>query len=246
MRRFFVDPQLLAESSAVISGELYNHMATVLRLGVGDAIILADGNGNEAAARITALDKGTLSIVIEAATTNPATAGSISITLFQGLPKGEKLDLILQKCTELGVDRIVPFIAERSVARLAGERLDKRVQRWEKIVREAARQSGRSRIPAIGFAAELKIALASDHSALKLLLWEGEQEHGLRSVLARSEQPASVAVIIGPEGGLTQAEAAAASMAGFMPVTLGRRILRTETAGPAVLAVLQYLWGDLG
>ena len=137
-------------------------------------------------------------------------------------------------------------MAERSVARLAGERLDKRVQRWERIVREAARQSERRRIPTIGFAENLPTALQSDNSELRLLLWEGEREQGLRPVLERSGKAASVAVIIGPEGGLTKAEAAAATASGFTPITLGSRILRTETAGPAAVAILQYALGDMG
>lgn len=246
MRRFFVEPQLLEQRSTVITGELCNHIATVLRLKVGDDILLADGKGREAVASITAVDKGCVSITIGPARPAATAAESCRITLFQGLPKGEKLDLIMQKCTELGVDRLVPFMAERSIARLAGERLDKRVQRWERIVREAARQSGRSSIPAIGFGEDLRTALQSDSSSLRLLLWEGEQDQGLRQVLAGAGKTDSIAVIIGPEGGLTGAEAAAATAAGFQPVTLGRRILRTETAGPAVLAILQYVLGDLG
>jgi len=246
MRRFFVDPGLLEQRSGVISGETCRHIATVLRLKPGETILLADGQGREAAARITALDKDGVKVEIEPPRSPAPGDGTARITLYQGMPKGDKLDLILQKCTELGVDRIVPFVAARSVARLAGERLDKKVQRWEKIVLEAARQSGRSRIPSIGFAKGLRPALAEDGSALKLLLWEDEREQGLRQLLERAGKSASVAVIIGPEGGLTEQEAAGAIAAGFMPVTLGRRILRTETAGPAVLAILQYVLGDMG
>lgn len=246
MRRFFVDVALLGQSSAVISGETGRHIATVLRLKAGDTILLADGHGREAAARITSLDKEGVTVEIAPPCCTAPEDGSIRITLYQGLPKGEKLDLILQKCTELGVARIVPFMAERSVARLAGEKLDKRVQRWERIVREACRQSERRTIPTIGFAENLRTALQSDSSDLRLLLWEGEQQQGLRAVLERSEKAAAVAVIVGPEGGLTKAEAAEAVAAGFTPVTLGSRILRTETAGPAVLAILQYVLGDLG
>jgi 16S rRNA (uracil1498-N3)-methyltransferase len=245
MRRFFVAPQLLGQDTAVLGSELSRHIATVLRLKVGDSILLADGNGREAAASITALEKEGVGIAIGPVYA-VAADDSCCITLFQGVPKGEKLDLILQKCTELGVSRIVPFEAERSVARLTGEKLDKRLLRWERIVMEAARQSGRSKIPAIGFAADLQTAVQSDSSVLRLLLWEGEREQGLRTVLERAGKPASVAVIIGPEGGLSKAEAAAAVAAGFEPITLGKRILRTETAGPAVLAILQYLLGDLG
>jgi 16S rRNA (uracil1498-N3)-methyltransferase len=246
MRRFFVDPGILGQSSAVIRGELCNHIATVLRLKTGDAILLADGRGVEARARIAAVEKDGISVEIEPPGMDVPAGGDFCITLYQGLPKGEKLDLILQKCTELGISRIVPFNAERSVARLADERLAKRVQRWERIAMEASRQSGRSRIPAIGFAPDLRTALERDNSTLRLLLWEGEEEQGLRSVLERSGKPASVSIIIGPEGGLSKGEAAAAAAAGFTPVNLGRRILRTETAGLAVTAILQYLWGDLG
>jgi len=246
VRRFFVTPELLGQRSAVISGETCRHIATVLRLKAGETILLADGHGLEATARITALEKDGVRVEIEPPRCPAPGDGLVRITLYQGVPKGDKLDLILQKCTELGVDRIVPFVAARSVARLTGERLDKRVQRWEKIVLEAARQSGRSRIPAIGFAEGLRPALADESSSLKLLLWEGEQEQGLRQALAREGSKESVAIIIGPEGGLTETEAAEAIAAGFLPVTLGRRILRTETAGPAVAAILQYVLGDLG
>ena len=246
MRRFFVEPHLLGQGSAVISGETGHHIATVLRLKAGETILLADGHGREAIARITSLDKDRVNVEIAPPGCPAPGEETVRITLYQGLPKGEKLDLILQKCTELGVARIVPFMAERSVARLAGERLDKRVQRWERIVREAARQSGRSRIPTIGFAENLRTALQSDHSELRLLIWEGEQEMGLRPVLERSGKAAAVAVIIGPEGGLTAAEAAAATASGFTPITLGGRILRTETAGPAAVAILQYVLGDMG
>lgn len=245
MRRFFVEPALLAQRTGLLSGDLYRHL-TVLRLKPGDTIRLADGQGNEALARITAMDKESARIDIDPP--EPATGNGepVSITLFQGLPKGDKLDLILQKCTELGVARIVPFMAERSVARLSDDKLDKKVQRWERIVREASRQSGRSSIPAIGCAVDLKTALASDSSALRLLLWEGEKDQELRPLLERSGRTDSVAVIIGPEGGLTAGEAAMATAAGFQPVTLGSRILRTETAGPAIMAILQYALGDMG
>lgn len=246
MRRFFVDPQLLGRRTGVISGELCHHLTAVLRLKPGDTIRIADGKGSEATARITALEREGVLIDIDAPSPAPAAGKAVSITLFQGLPKGDKLDLILQKCTELGVTRIVPFEAERSVARLRDEKVDKKVHRWERIVMEAARQSGRHSIPTIGCAADLAGALANESSALRLLLWEGEKEQGLRPILEESGRADSVAVVIGPEGGLTATEAAVARAAGFQPVTLGSRILRTETAGPAVVAILQYELGDMG
>jgi 16S rRNA (uracil1498-N3)-methyltransferase len=246
MRRFFVDSQFLAQQTGIIRGELYRHLKTVLRLKPGDTILLADGKGHETTATIRAFEKDGIAVVIGAPAAGADAADTPFITLYQGIPKGDRLDRVLQKCTELGVGRIVPFTAERSVSRIGGERLDKRLQRWERIVMEAARQSGRGRIPEIGFAEGLGAALAGETSSLGLLLWEDERERGLRSVLEQSVKPGSVAVIVGPEGGLTAGEAATATAVGFIPVTLGRRILRTETAGPAITAILQYIWGDLG
>jgi len=246
MRRFFVEPELLQTRTGLISGELYRHMATVLRLGVGDAIRLADGNGNEAVATIVAVEKEGLRVEIEPTQAALPAAAMPPITIYQGLPKGEKIDLILQKCTELGVARIVPFMASRSVTRLEGERLDKRVSRWQRIVMEAARQSGRDSVPEVGFGASIDEILQQGGEGLRLMLWEDEKEQGLRSLLATTPRPGAIAVIIGPEGGLSAAEAAKAVAAGYLPVTLGKRILRTETAGLAVVSILQYMWGDLG
>lgn len=246
MRRFFVDPQLLQGSSGVISGELCRHISTVLRLATGDAIRLADGNGREAIATITAVDKDGVHVDLEALSAETAAVATPRITVYQGLPKGEKLELILQKCTELGAAEIVPFMAARSVTRLEGEKLEKRVARWQKIALEAARQSGRGTVPLVDFAPGMAQLLCRGDHDLCLLLWEEEEEQGLRELLSAVQRPESVAVIIGPEGGLTPGEAAMAMAAGYRPVTLGRRILRTETAGLAVVSVLQYLWGDLG
>jgi len=246
MRRFFVEPELLRSGCASISGELFRHIATVLRLKPGAAIILADGSGHEAVGVIKEIGKEGLTLELQPCYAASADDAALPVTLCQGLPKGEKMDFILQKATELGVSRLVPFNAERSVARLDSDRREKRVGRWEKIVQEAARQSARSRVPSIGFYGDLQEMLQAEDGCLKLLLWEGEKEQGLRETLEKIEKPASVAVIIGPEGGLTAAEAVKAEKAGFIPVTLGSRILRTETAGLAVVAILQYLWGDLG
>jgi 16S rRNA (uracil1498-N3)-methyltransferase len=245
MRRFFVQPELLGHDSAVISGDLFRHIAGVLRLQTGDSFIMADGDGHEAVATITSMEKDRAAVDLTPSVTAERDQ-PLAITLYQGMPKGEKLDLILQKSTELGATRITPFSAERSVVRLNAERLDKRISRWGKIVQEAARQSGRSSIPSIGYCRNLPELLREEESQLKLFLGEDETERGLRELFTTTARPASVAVIVGPEGGLSNEEAAAATAAGFIPVSLGSRILRTETAGLAVIAILQYLWGDLG
>ncbi len=246
MRRFFVDPSLLRGSSGIISGELCRHLVTVLRLAPGEKVTLADGEGGEAVATITAVTPEGVHVDLMPCPAVPSYAATPAITVYQALPKGDKLDLVLQKCTELGAAAIVPFMAERSVTRLEGERLEKRVARWQKIAQEAARQSGRGTVPRVGFAADLAGVLRGGSHDLCLMLWEEETEQGLRGVLERADRPASIAVIIGPEGGLTPAEAALAKGAGYLPITLGSRILRTETAGLAVVSILQYLWGDLG
>jgi 16S rRNA (uracil1498-N3)-methyltransferase len=246
MRRFFVEPGLLQGSSGIISGELCRHLSTVLRLKPGTAIRLADGSGHEGVATITVVAKEGIHVDIVACATDNANGSCPQITLYQGLPKGEKLDLILQKCTELGVASIVPFMAARSVTRLEGERLDNRIARWQKIALEAARQSGREDVPQIGFANDMADVLHRENGSLRLILWEDEKEQGLQTVLEASSRPESIAIIIGPEGGLTASETGMATAAGYLPVTLGKRILRTETAGLAVVSILQYLWGDLG
>lgn len=246
MRRFFVQAEFLRQSCGTLSGDLSRHIATVLRLKTGESLLLADGCGYEAVATIKAIEKDGVVVALQPFYSLPADEGALPITLCQGLPKGEKMELILQKATELGISRIVPFNAERSVVRLDGDRLSKRVLRWEKIVLESARQSQRRSVPSVGFYGDFRDLLTGEAGGLKLLLWEGEKEQGLRRLIETSDKPASVSIIIGPEGGLSAAEAAQAEKAGYIPVTLGRRILRTETAGLAVVSILEYVWGDLG
>jgi 16S rRNA (uracil1498-N3)-methyltransferase len=246
MRRFFVAKEFLREGRSVISGELARHIATVLRLKSGERICFADGAGHEAEAVIAAIEKDGIHVEIGPLQHTASTVDSPRITVCQGLPKGEKTDLILQKCTELGVAGIELFQAARSVTRFEDDRLAKRLLRWERIVQEAARQSGREDIPVVGFSGSLGEALQRRGSSLGLLLWEGEEDVRLKEVLEGREKPEAISVVIGPEGGLTSEEAAEAADLGFIPVSLGKRILRTETAGLAVVSILQYVWGDVG
>jgi 16S rRNA (uracil1498-N3)-methyltransferase len=246
MRRFFVAPEFLRQDRGVLSGELARHISTVLRLKCEEKICLADGAGHEAEAKIAAIGKDGVHVEIGPARPLSSIIDAPRITVCQGLPKGEKTDLILQKCTELGAAKIEFFQAARSVTRLEEERLAKRLSRWERIVQEAARQSGREDIPEVGFSGSLEEALGGRCPSLGLLLWEGEVDLGLKRVLAGREKPGTISVVIGPEGGLTPEEAAVAVNLGFIPVSLGKRILRTETAGLAVVSILQYIWGDVG
>ena len=246
MRRFFIDENAIIENNAVISGNLFCHMARVLRLKIGTRVLLSDGIGRRHVGVIDSIGKENLIIRLEESTLEPERPHGPLITLYQGLPKGNKMEFILQKCTELGVDSLVPFVAGRSIAQLPQERGTERMGRWRRIVAEAARQSNRTSIPELWPAMDFSELLASADQTVKLLLWEEEKSNRLKSVLGSLPLPETVAVMVGPEGGLSKDEAAAATQAGFIPVTLGTRILRTETAGIALLAVLQFYWGDMG
>jgi len=246
LRRFILNPADFAGDEVTITGELYHYMARVLRLKKGCRIRLADGAGREYAGCVSRVDGDSLSVVLEGKEICQESVMAPAITIFQGLPRGDRLDLILQKCTELGAAAIIPFAAARSTARVPAARLAEKMERWWRITREAARQSNRSSVPEISYAGDLAQTLRLADQPVKLLLWEESEPGTLRRTLAENDPPERLAVIVGPEGGLTAEEAAGAVKCGFIPVSLGRRIVRTETAGPAILAILQYHWGDMG
>src|SRR6266702_4898515 len=174
LRRFFLPSEAFTGRSITITGEPFHHMATVLRLKAGTKVILADGAGREELATIRSVEPDSLIAELSDAPAKlPAVAGT-RITLYQGLPKGDKIDLILQKGTELGVHEIVAFIAARSVPRMDRQRVDNRLARWERIVRESARQAGRYDIPRISLAEDLAEVLHRREHSVKLLLWEEE------------------------------------------------------------------------
>jgi 16S rRNA (uracil1498-N3)-methyltransferase len=246
VRRFFVPPESIADGRAVITGDLFRHMAKVLRLKPGTRVLLADGSGTEFAGVIDSVGREDLVVTIEESRVVAPAAAVPRITLFQGLPKGDKLEFILQKTTELGVAEVVPFATARSVSRIRkGEETDK-VVRWQRIAQEAARQSGRSSVPQVSLEGSLaEVVNASGHE-VKFLLWEGEKVNRLKDTLGGLPKPETIALIVGPEGGLTAEEAATATAGGFIPVSLGPRIVRTETAGLVMMAILQFYWGDIG
>ncbi|MGA7827315.1 MAG: 16S rRNA (uracil(1498)-N(3))-methyltransferase [Geobacteraceae bacterium] len=246
MRRFFIDENAISENRAMISGNLFCHMTRVLRLKIGTRVLLSDGIGRRHVGVIESIGKENLLVRLEESSTEPERPPGPFVTLYQGLPKGSKMEFILQKSTELGVDSLVPFVAGRSVAQLPQNREADRLERWRRIVTEAARQSNRTSIPELRPVISFSELIASADQAVKLLLWEEEKANRLKSVLASLPLPESVAIMVGPEGGLSKDEVATATKAGFIPVTLGSRILRTETAGIALLAVLQFYWGDMG
>lgn len=245
-RRFVVSSRSIRDGYGSYDGQLHHHMARVLRLRSGDEVLLVDESGRRHQGLIDQVTQEWTAIRITDTHEAAEFPDAPAITVIQGLPRGEKIELVLQKGTELGVSEFAIFRADRSVPKLAGEKLQGRLERWTKIVAEAARQSERFDQPAVAWHPTAAAAAASAANAdLKLLLWERGTPSPLRELLEGQPRPARVAIAIGPEGGFEPGEAEAFSLWGFTPVTLGERILRTETAALAMTAILQYKWGDI-
>lgn len=239
--RFFVPVEVLsAKDDILIEGDVLHHMQHVLRLCEGQEVELLDGCGTLCRVVLAEASRKTWLAKVKGRVQVSET--TLPITLIQSLPKGDKFDLILQKGTELGVAVFQPVMTARTVARPDKKRLDQRMNRWRRIVQEAARQSRRNLLPEIRPLCTLSDAVGADPDFLRLALWEA----GARplSDVVPDEAPPGVSLLVGPEGGLESDEVACAAAAGFRPVHLGPRILRTETAGLAAAPVLQYLYGD--
>lgn len=241
MHRFFVAPEDLRGEEILLPPDVLHHLS-VLRLKPGEEILLLDGLGLVCRCRILSLGRrgGTARVTERRREKESA----FPITLLQGLPKGDKMDLVLQKGTELGIARFIPVAAGRSVPALPPDREASRLERWARIVREAARQCRRPCLPLLDPVLPLASALADRPEELRLFLWEGESRPLGACLPLRA--PRDAAVLVGPEGGFSAGEAEAARRAGFLPVSLGPRILRSETAGFAVASILQHRYGDLG
>jgi 16S rRNA (uracil1498-N3)-methyltransferase len=246
MRRFFVRPEDVNERELRLRSDEATHLARVLRLGPGAQVVGFDGRGHEYVAVVERSEgDGVICRILRRTEVQPMQ--TVSVTLGQGLPKADKFAWVIQKTTELGVSEIVPLITERAIPHISIKQMTARVGRWEKLAREACKQSGRATAPHLWPPTPLETFFASCQSfALKLVLWEGERTRPLRTVLAASESVASVAIVIGPEGGLTPQEVARGEAYGFLTVGLGKRILRTETAAVIAVALLQFQFGDLG
>ncbi len=240
MTRVHLDQTLVAHTELELPEPAHRHLIQVLRLRVGDTLIVFDGRGNEAPATLIAVEKRSSRIVL-AAPTQPRVESPLHITLLQGVSKGDRMDYTLQKAVELGVTRIQPLTTQRSVVKLDAERWAKKRDHWQGVIVSACEQSGRTRLPPLLPVAALEAAVtALPAAALKLALMP-DQGVALRSLTPPAE---GIVLLVGPEGGLSPAEADACRAAGFVAVQLGPRVLRTETAGVATLAALQALWGD--
>ena len=241
MPRFFVNEPLAVGATAVLAGQDARHIASALRMAVGDTLTLCDGAGTDYTATLTAIERERVTLAVSAATPT-ASEPSLAVTLYMGLPKGDKMEWIIQKCVELGVTAVVPVQTARCVVRLEERDAAKKQARWQKIADEAAGQSGRGIRPRVELPLSFKAALDRLAQEPTLLCYEGGG-----APLGTLVGPADTAVslVVGPEGGFDPAELAAVRAVGGRVATLGPRILRCETAPVAALAVLMERSGNM-
>ena len=250
MFRLFLQPEDLTSEEVVITGDNARHLVLVLRIEAGEPIEVLDGNGHKYTCTVNRAHKK--EVVAKILNKEPYSVESpVAVTLGQGIAKGEKMDLIIQKSTELGVQKIIPVITERSQVRHT-----QKLERWRKIATSASQQSGRDKIPVILAPVELKQLLAPPNlplitgrkkeRLLKLILSESYDEQNLKNILKAEKDIKQVILLVGPEGGFSKEEITSAINNGFMEVSLGPRILRTETAPIATISIIQYELGDMG
>jgi len=245
MARFYVPQPRIENGMLRVEGDEVKHIRKVLRLREGDGITVFDGLGKEFEGTI--VEEGLSSVVISVGKVYSSKGDSpVEVTLAQSLLKGEKMDYLVQKATELGVQVVVPFLSSRSVPLLDKSGRQKRHHRWERIAIEASKQCGRVVVPKIESLQDYSGMLQRSSAAtLRLILWEREGKR-LKEVLQTSKEGRRVFFVVGPEGGFSDGEVEKARGAGFIPVTLGGRILRAETASLCFLSILQYEQGDIG
>ena len=242
MQHFFVDKNNIFDNTIIIEGSDYNHIKNVLRMKEGEEISVGNGEDeNEYRCMIDRFEDDKvyckLMFVKEANVELPA-----KVTLYQCLPKADKMELIIQKCVELGVSEIVPVASKRCVVKLDDKKASGKVSRWQGIAEAAGKQSKRAYVPLIGQVLSYKDALKDAAKAdIKIIPYElSEDVESTKKIFESIKPGQSVAVLIGPEGGFEEEEVAIAREAGFTPISLGKRILRTETAGMTVMAWLTY------
>ena len=234
--RFFVATPLALGLHDLPEAQAH-YLSRVLRLTAGAAVQLFDGSGQEFRGELTSVSKKTVQVDLQECL-DGMSESSLRIHLGQGLSRGERMDWAIQKATELGVNEITPLFTERCEVRLNDERMQKRLEHWQQIAISACEQCGRSSVPVIHPPQSLKEWQVSVTADLKLVL------HPVAQPLTEHAKPSTLAFLIGPEGGLTEAEVTQASQSGFHPARLGPRVLRTETAPVVALSVAQQLWGD--
>lgn len=237
--RIHTQQALSAGSECVLDAAPSHHLATVLRARTDQAIELFNGDGNAYAARIISISKKAVTVTVESCTPHN-NESPLGIELGIGISKGDRFDFVLQKSTELGITAISPLITERTEVRLDNERIEKKTEHWRQVVISACEQSGRNSIPDVNAPQKLADWMSTCDAPQKFVL-----HHRAARAPDAAMKPLRVALLIGPEGGLSQQEIAAAEQCGFSAWRLGPRVLRTETAPLAAITALQWLWGDL-
>ena len=238
--RFYSPIALTVGSLVELASSAAHHAVKVLRLRVGDGLILFDGEGGEYTAAIERIDKKLVLVNVQSHQ-DIERESPLVITLVQAVSSRDRMDVTLQKAVELGVARIIPVMSQRSLVRLDGERAEQRMLHWQQVVIAACEQCGRNRVPQVEALVPLANFLQRPGMDAGRWMLSPRAEQALRT----QEKPqAAMELLVGPEGGLSNDEESAAVNAGYRPVRLGPRILRTETAAPALLAALQALWGD--
>ncbi len=243
MHRFFI-PQLYQEKMS-ITGVDARHISKVLRMQPGQELQIVSDDGVSALAEVQEIHENEV-IVHCLEKLAESHEPLVKITLAQGLAKGEKMDFIVQKAVELGATSIVPIAMEHSVVRLDGAKAVKKVERWQKIAEAAAKQSKRDIIPQVHAVQSVKEMLASNNCSTKIIAYECEDRCSLKQALHQAGHLEELLLIIGPEGGISETELELARQAGAVPVSLGHRILRAETAGLVAMSAIFYETGDLG
>ncbi len=246
MPRVFVPPECFQGEKFVGDKRAYKHLINVLRLRPGDEFVAVDGTGVHRLVEIIEVSRqkveGRILEEYEVESEPP-----IRFALAQAVPKGGKMEFIVQKATELGVAEIVPFVSERSIPRWDEEASQRKVDRWRRIAEEASAQCGRAKVPEVHEVKEFDDLLDWLHSfPSAIALDEGKEARPLSEVVDELGRPEATAIVVGPEGGLTIDELSALERVGALRASLGPRILRTETAGLVALSILGHLWGDLG
>lgn len=245
MHHFFVPPQDIHENRVVLRGATAHQIRDVLRMRPGDEIMLFDNTGWAYHAELGAVEREVVHVrVLDKSQWK--TEAQTRVTLYQGLLKAGKFEWVLQKGTELGIAEFVPLLASRSMVGSVEDVSDAKIERWQRIIVEAAEQSGRAALPDLARPMLFKQACQAAHQqGLALIPWEEERSFRLRQAL--QDHPSKhVSLMIGPEGGFAEEEVATARKAGVIPVTLGPRILRAETAGLAAATAVLYEMGDFG
>jgi len=241
MRRFFVDPKKIEGDTVEITGSDVKHIRDVLRMKAGDKIIAVDGSSAELTVVLTEIhDEQIIGRIEERA--SPLKEPEVQVTLAQSVPKADKMELIIKMCTELGVYEFIPVLSERVIVR--GD-FSKKIERWQRIAEEASKQSGRALVPAVKPAEEFKGLLSRLGAWDKAVMpWEVHKEDTIDKTF-KALTPRKVLLFIGPEGGYSHAEAEAAGANGVALVTLGKRILRVETAAPTAVTLLMNKFGEM-